>query len=143
MLSKICHYVPREELKSIYYSIFSSHMTYGCQIWGQNRSAHLIKISKLQDRALRIINFQEFNDNPSTLYKNEKIIKIHDLIKIQNILHVHDYLNALPECFQEYYFRLNYIYFDVHTRNSELGCLFTQTPQNMALSPLHSKASTT
>ena len=71
MLSRI-RYVPREELKSIYCAIFSSHMTYRCQIWGQNCSAHLIKISKLQNRALRIINFEDFNDNPSTLYKNEK-----------------------------------------------------------------------
>ena len=33
MLSKIRHYVPKEELKSIYYAIFSSHM-YG--IWLSN-----------------------------------------------------------------------------------------------------------
>ena len=32
MLSKICHYVPSTELKSIYYAIFSSHMMYGVVI---------------------------------------------------------------------------------------------------------------
>ena len=41
MLSKIRHYVPKEELKSIYFAIFSSHMTYGCQIWGQANSNHV------------------------------------------------------------------------------------------------------
>ena len=54
--------------------------------YGDKTSAHLIKISKLQDRALIIINFEDFNDNPSTLYKNEKIIKIQDLIKIEKYL---------------------------------------------------------
>ena len=38
MLSKIQNYISHEELKSVYYAIFSSHMTYGCQIWGQSRS---------------------------------------------------------------------------------------------------------
>ena len=33
MLSKIRHYVPYTELRSIYYAIFSSHMTYACQVW--------------------------------------------------------------------------------------------------------------
>ena len=32
MLSKIRRYVPQTFLLSIYYSIFSSHMTYGCQV---------------------------------------------------------------------------------------------------------------
>ena len=41
--------VPKEELKSIYYAIFSSHMIYGCQIWGQSRGSHFENISKLQD----------------------------------------------------------------------------------------------
>ena len=38
MLCKIRHYVPPTELKSIYYAIFSSHMMYGAQIWGQTIS---------------------------------------------------------------------------------------------------------
>ena len=36
MLSKVRHYVPEHELISVYHAIFSSHMTHGCQIWGQN-----------------------------------------------------------------------------------------------------------
>ena len=133
MLSKVRHYVPRDKLRSIYYAIFSSHMIYGCQTWGQNRNGHLNKIIKLQDRALRIINFRDFNDNPSPLYKNNEILKFQDFIKLQNILHIHDYLNnALPNCFQDYFFRLNSIYFNnTQTRNSELGCLFTPSKNTM------------
>ena len=44
MLSKIRYYVSKEELKFIYFSIFSSHMTYGCQVWGQN-TVHTRQIS--------------------------------------------------------------------------------------------------
>ena len=35
VLSKICHYVPKFLLKTIYYSIFNSHLIYACQVWGQ------------------------------------------------------------------------------------------------------------
>ena len=126
MLSKVRHYVPKRELKSIYNAIFSSHMCYGCQIWGQGRGAHIENIYKLQNRALRIINFKDFNTNANPLYAANNTIKLQDAIRIQNCLFVHDYLNnCLPDCFQDYYFRLNYLYFNVQTRNSNLGCLFS------------------
>ena len=125
MLSKVRHYVPRDELKSIYYAIFSSHMLYGCQVWGQNCSSHMNKIYRLQNRAVKIINFVDNDLNSSPLYKNNGILKIQDYINFQNILHVHDYLNnSLPGCFQDY-FKLNYLDLKIQTRNSKLGCLFT------------------
>ena len=125
MLSKIRHYVPKEELKSIYYAIFSSHMVYGSQIWGQKSGASFDKISRLQNRALRIINFVDFRANPNPLYINDRILKLGDQIRLQNCLFVHDYLNdSLPACFDDYYFKLNYLYFNALTRNANLGCLF-------------------
>ena len=125
MLSKVRHYVSKEELKSIYHAIFSSHMVYGCQIWGQNRNFYVEKIYKLQNKALRIINFSNFHADVNPLYINNSTLKLQDYTKLQNCLFVHDYLNGkLPHCFKDYYFKLNYIYFNVKTRNSTLGCLF-------------------
>ena len=54
ILSKARHYVPMEELLSIYHAIFSSHLVYGCQIWGQSINICTQKVFKLQDRAMRI-----------------------------------------------------------------------------------------
>ena len=123
MLSKIRHYVPKEELKSIYYSIFSSHMTYGCQVWGQSNSTHAEKISKLQNKALRIINFRPYATDSNPLYKECEILKLQDFIKLQNCLLIHDFTNnTLPTCFQDYYFKRNTM--NIQTRNSYLGCLF-------------------
>ena len=126
MLSKVRHYVPKDELKSIYHAIFSSHMIYGCQIWGQGWNKHIQMIQKLQNRAIRIINFREFNANPNPLYKNDNILKIQDFVKLQNCLLIHDYLtNSLPNCFDNYFHKLDYMYLDVQTRNSNLGCIFS------------------
>ena len=100
-------------------------MMYGCQMWGQNCNPHMIKIFKLHNRAIRIINFEDYDVDTNPLYKRNEILMLEDLIKLQNILHVHDYLNnSPPDCFRDYYYELNCIYFNVQTRNSKLGCLF-------------------
>ena len=93
MLSKIRYYVPVEELKSIYYAIFSSHMIYGSQIWGQSINVHTEKIVKLQNRAMRIINFAEVQANADPLYKSNKILKLEDNISLQNCMFVYDFFH--------------------------------------------------
>ena len=57
MLSKIRYYVSKFLLKTIYYSIFNSHLIYVCQVWGQNENC-LKKLSYVQNKAIRIINFK-------------------------------------------------------------------------------------
>ena len=37
--------------------IFYSHLIYICQIWGHTKTGIFRKIEKLQDKALKIINF--------------------------------------------------------------------------------------
>ena len=128
MLSKIRHYVPSTELRSIYFAIFSSHMTYGCQVWGQSVTTHTEKVFKLQNKAMRIITFSDLQADADPLYHTNNILKLENNIKMQNCLFVHDFLNEnLPECFDGYFQKLNDIYTEntAHTVNHELGCLFT------------------
>ena len=35
LLSKVKHFTPQNLLKTLYYSLFNSHLIYGCQVWGQ------------------------------------------------------------------------------------------------------------
>ena len=127
MLSKIRHYVPTSELRSIYHAIFSSHMIYGSQVWGQSITTHTEKIFKLQNRALRIIDFADFRADVDPIYAKNSILKLEDQVKLQNCLFVFDFLHKkLPECFDNYFTKLNEIYSEeITTINSELGCLFT------------------
>ena len=59
-LSKIRHYVPKFLLKTIYYSLFNPHLIYACQVWSQNKK-FLEKLSTLQGKAIRIINFKQYD----------------------------------------------------------------------------------
>ena len=50
MLKKIRHYVKVNTLRSIYFSIFSSLMTYSVIIWGQSCILQFRRIEKLQNK---------------------------------------------------------------------------------------------
>ena len=84
LLSTIRHYTPKPLLRTIYYSPFNSHMIYLCQTWGQSKTGLFNKIEKLQDKALRIINFQPNTTPVSEIYKtpkNSKTVWLHLISK--------------------------------------------------------------
>ena len=102
MLAKIRHYVSKDSLRSIYFAIFNSIMSYGAHVWGQSVNAHVKRIIKLQDKSIRLINFAKYNEPPSKLYRTSKILKFEDLTRINNYFHVHDSINRkLPPSLQD------------------------------------------
>ena len=105
MLAKIRHYVTKDTLRSIYFGIFSSILTYGCQIWGQIKSNHFLRLERIQNKAIKILNFANFRESVTPLYKKSKILKLTDNIKLNNFLFVFDDVNdklppALENTFQ-------------------------------------------
>ena len=88
MLSKIRHYVSEPTLRSIYYGIFSSILTYGSQVWGQIQNKNINRLIKLQDKAVRTINFAHYQQSRNPLYEKSKILKFTDNIKTLNFLFV-------------------------------------------------------
>ena len=97
MLAKIRHYVDEKSLRNIYFGIFSSVMTYASQIWGQFSNKHVIRIQKLQNRALRVINNAKFGESSSPLYYKSKILKLTDQIRLENFYLVqNDLKGELP-----------------------------------------------
>ena len=102
-LCKIRHYFPKFLLKTLYYTILHSRFIYTSQIWGLNFNA-LNKIQALQDKAVRIINFKANNYDVGEHYKNDKILRISDYIKLLNCLFIRDILTnssipPLPKLF--------------------------------------------
>ena len=123
ILSKARHYVPSEELLSIYHAIFSSHLVYGCQIFGQSINIFTKKVLKLQNRAMRILSFSDFYANADPLYKMFNILKLSDIIALQNCIFVQDvFNNKLPICFNPYFQSISNIH-SIDTKSSEFGCI--------------------
>ena len=130
MISKIRHYLKgnKSQLLSLYHSIFSSHMIYGCQTWGLHDNNNINKIQTLQNRALRLVTFADHQSSPYQhiveMYKDLRLLKFRDLVTIKDLLFVHDYFNNnLPDSFAGY-FTLSRDMHSHNTRTSALGHLY-------------------
>ena len=101
ILSKLRYYIQNHTLRTVYYALFSSHMTYACQIWGQSNTYITNKIQSLQNRALKKISFADFNSSVNLIFKKLKMLKFEDLIHLQNCIFMHSFENNnIPEIFQ-------------------------------------------
>ena len=97
------HYIPKNLLLQLYYGQFYSHLNYGCQLWGQNIN-QLEKTFILQKKAVRKISFAHFQAHSDPLFKDLNILKVADVIKMNNILFAHTALNnKTPAHFKNYF----------------------------------------
>ena len=94
MLAKIRHYVSDVTLRSIYFGIFSSLLTYGAPVWGQIRNKHFYRLERIQNKAIRLINFAKYRASANPLYKCSNILKLADNVKLENFLYVLDDING-------------------------------------------------
>ena len=95
LLAKLRHYVNLALLRTIYYAIFEPHLRYGCQLWGQAQTQVLQNIEKIQNKALRILNFKNRWDPIEQIHKESKIFKLKDIVTISNLKFVYDQMNKL------------------------------------------------
>ena len=104
MLSKARHFISISHLKTLYFAIFSSHLTYGCQIWAQRCNIYNRKIFTAQNKAIRIMTSSHVRASSKPIYRQLDILKLDDHIYLQNCLMVHDALsNNSPNCFSNYF----------------------------------------
>ena len=103
LLFKMRKYVSCKILRSIYFAIFDSYLSYCCLVWAQNYST-IQRIVILQKKAIRIINFQPRNSHTSHLFKQSSILKLLDKICLENILFISKYLrNLSPSVFNTWF----------------------------------------
>ena len=94
ILFKMRKYVCLKILRSIYFAIFDSYLSYCCLVWAQNCST-IRRIIILQQKTVRIVNFEPRNSYTSPHFKQSSILKLLDKICLENILFVTKSLNNL------------------------------------------------
>ena len=101
-LVKMRKYVSCKILRSIYFAIFDSYLSYCCFVWAQNCST-IQQIVILQKKAIRI-NFQPRNSHTSYLFKQSSILKFQAKICLENILFISKSLSNLsPSVFNTWF----------------------------------------
>ena len=123
MLYKIRQYCPISVLKSLYHSLFGSHLSYGLSVWGNADLIYLDKIYKLQKRAVRAITFSDYRASSLPILKKLEILSVKDLFeyKISSLMWDYDH-NTLPPSLAIQFSRINTLH-NHQTRTATSGKL--------------------
>ena len=67
ILSKLKFYLPEYAWLKLYHSLVHSHLFYGLAIWSNTYPSYPSKLSKIQNKATRIITRSDWHDSAKTL----------------------------------------------------------------------------
>ena len=97
MLCKLHHYVNKATIKSVYYAIFHSHLSYVCTAWGKNLNPkHCINL--LQQKDIQIISFAQYDAHTIPISAKLNITMFSDLILLCNCLFIYHHFSFFT-CF--------------------------------------------
>jgi hypothetical protein len=93
--------VPLKIRKSIYSSLFESHLRFGSIIYGAATQKLLDPISVIQRKALRLVARAPYNAHTDVLFKTYNFLKFDDLVHLNQCIFMRQYSNKqLPISFK-------------------------------------------
>ena len=117
-MSKLRYNASLDIFLEVYYAIFFSHLTYGCNLWGLTSEENISKIEVLQRKCIRIMTFAPYNSHSNDLFMELSLMKVRDLISLSQLKIVFDFKNSsLPSDLMSL-FQLSS---NVHTTHRELN----------------------
>ena len=87
------HYVSKATLVSVYYSLIYPYLTYACTLSGNNYSAPLFQIVKLQNKVVRDINDVPLMESITPHYTSLGLLKFPDTVKLNTCMLFYDYFH--------------------------------------------------
>lgn len=131
-------FLPKESLRTLYFSLINSHIVYGILAWGHAKHDILNKTQLLQKRALRAIHNKKYNSHTDPLFKQSNILKLSDLHELEVLLFMHDYTNRkLPSSFENMYRLNNEVNNAYLTRQSNLYHVARTKSKSIDMLPLY------
>ena len=89
IINRVKHFLPARILRTLYFSIFHSHLMYCPTILSCSSNSNIEKIFKLQKKVIRIITLSDYNAHTEPLFKSLKILPYHKLIYQANLSLMH------------------------------------------------------
>ena len=94
------NFLPLKVRKTLYYSLFDSHLNFGNLLWGCASKKLLDKIGNLQKRCVRNVSLKQFKAHTEPLFNKLEILKFSDRLSFCKSLFMHKYRNKkLPDTF--------------------------------------------
>ena len=82
-MAKLSHHLPRNALLTLCHSLVHVHLIYALPFWATTFPTYLIKLKRLQNKAIRIITKTSPNDKISQHYCRLQVLKLDDLYKFE------------------------------------------------------------
>ncbi len=101
ILNRLKHFLPIQTKILIYNSLVLSHLNFGVLLWGYKCE----KVFKLQKTIVRILSLSKYNAHTDVLLKKMKLLKINDILKLQQLKLYYKYKNYQTIC-KPYHFTL-------------------------------------
>ena len=108
MIAKLRLLLPSKTLKQIYFAYFNSHLLYGAIVWSDAFNMYLKPIASLQNKALGFIGNGTCNDNGTSFFRTNHILKFDDLITYETakFMFKHDKC-VLPFSFNTWFIKIS------------------------------------
>ncbi len=81
ILNRLKYFLLIQTKVLIFNSLVFLHIKFGIIIWG----FHCDKVAKLQKKVIRIISLSKYNAHTEPLFKTLKLLKINDILKLQEL----------------------------------------------------------
>ncbi len=88
-INKVKNILPLSALKTLYYSLIHSHLTYCTSIYSCTTKKKLEKLAKIQKKAIRIITKSVYNAPTANIFSDLKILPLDKLILQSNLSLMH------------------------------------------------------
>ena len=101
-IARTKNFLPTKIRKTLYNSLFRSHMEFGIMAWGGVSSNKLKKITTIQKKCIRNVAGRKHRSHTDPLFSFLNIMKFEDLFKYNCSNFMHKYiLNKQPESFKD------------------------------------------
>jgi len=119
-LNRIKNFVTNPALKSLYYAMVHSHISYCINIYGCATPTALNKLVIKQKEAIRIVCRSGYRDHTNPLFKQSGILPLNDLIQYSALKFMHKFKhNKLPFSFNETWITNRARNIEIALRNTE------------------------
>jgi len=118
MLFKLKHCTNILVLKSVYFALFHSFLTYSILNWGRAKKTTLLPLIRLQNKAVKTLEYNK--TKPTVLCSKHKISEIPDLFQLSVAKFMYSFCNGgLPNHFNNYFAEIASVH-KYHTRLASL-----------------------
>ena len=98
ILVKLRYFVPKDVIRSVYFAHIESHLNYGSLTWGTTAKYNIDKITSLQKKAIKIINFVKVREHIDQPFKTNNILPFDRLRALAMTKFIWKTANNLIDC---------------------------------------------